>query len=360
MGALTVMVMAGGTGGHVFPALATAQRLSEAGAQVFWLGTRRGIEARLVPARGIPMEWIPVEGLRGSEIARLVKAPFKLTLALYQVLRIVRRRHPAVALGMGGFASGPGGLMARLMGVPLVVHEQNRVPGLTNRWLARLATRVFEAFPGSFPAVRAAVACGNPVRREIADLPVPRERFQGRERNLRLLVLGGSQGARALNENLPRALSRLADPASIEVLHQAGGSDAELTQAAYRELGLEARVSGFIEDMAEAYGWADLVIARAGALTLSELAAAGVGSILVPYPHAVDDHQTKNASWLTGCGAARLLPQSDLDADSLALVLNELLMNRELLLSMAEAARSVALTEADRIVAAACLEVARP
>ncbi len=359
MGALTVMVMAGGTGGHVFPALATAQCLREAGAEVFWLGTRRGIEARLVPEREIAMEWIRVEGLRGSGLGRLLKAPFKLALALVQAMRVIRRRRPSVALGMGGFASGPGGLMARLMGVPLIVHEQNRVPGMTNQWLARMATRVFEAFPGSFPMQRRARACGNPVRREIAQLSPPQQRFAGRGEALRLLVLGGSQGARALNESLPAALARMPEVMRVLVRHQTGTADLQHTQAAYRRYGVEARVSAFIEDMAEAYAWADLVVARAGALTLSELAAVGLGSVLVPYPHAVDDHQTKNASWLIEACAARLLPQSELNADSLATMLEDLLKDRESLLEMAMAARAIALVEADRIVAAACLEVAR-
>ncbi len=359
MGELSVMVMAGGTGGHVFPALAVAQRLREAGAEVFWLGTRHGIESRLVPERGIAMECIPVEGLRGSGLARLLKAPFKLGIALFQVMRIIRQRRPAVALGMGGFVSGPGGVVARLMGVPLVVHEQNRVPGLTNQWLAPIAVRVFEAFPGSFPERRKACACGNPVRSEISGLPMPQQRFEGRDAALRLLVLGGSQGARALNDTLPAALAGLPREIQLKVRHQAGAADLERTQQAYLKHAVEADVCAFIKDMAEAYAWADLVIARAGALTLSELAAAGLGCVLVPYPHAVDDHQTKNAAWLIAAGAARLLPQSELSAASLSSMLTDLMQNREALLKMAMSARAISLPDADRVVADACLEVAR-
>jgi UDP-N-acetylglucosamine--N-acetylmuramyl-(pentapeptide) pyrophosphoryl-undecaprenol N-acetylglucosamine transferase len=355
-----VMVMAGGTGGHVFPALAAAQRLRERGAEVFWLGSRKGLEARLVPEQGIAMEWIQVEGLRGSGLKRWLKAPLMLSLALLQAFRVIRRRRPAVALGMGGFAAGPGGLMARLLGVPLVVHEQNKVPGLTNQWLARIATRVFEAFPGSFPPQRHARACGNPVRREIAALAPPAERFAGRSGALRLLVLGGSLGARVLNETVPGALALLEPGIRPRVRHQAGSRTLEAARSAYREAGVEAQVTPFIEEMAEAYGWADLVIGRAGALTLSELAAAGVGALLVPYPHAVDDHQTKNAAWLTEAGAAVLLPQSQLSPQRLAALLQPFAEERGKALALAEAARSRAMTEAAETVAGACLEVAKP
>ena len=354
-----VMIMAGGTGGHVFPALAVARRIRELGAEVFWLGTRKGLEARLVPEYGFAMEWIPVEGLRGSGVARLLKAPFKLSLALFLALRIVRRRRPSVALGMGGFAAGPGGLMARLLGVPLVVHEQNKVPGLTNQWLARMAVQVFEAFPGSFALERAARACGNPVRREIAQLPPPAERFARRSGPLRILVLGGSQGAQVLNETVPAALARMQGSSRPRVRHQAGARSQERAQAVYGEQGVEAEVVPFIADMAEAYGWADLVIGRAGALTLSELAAAGVGAVLVPFPHAVDDHQTKNAGWLVDAGAAVLLPQPELSPERLVTILQPFAAQRHRALVLAEAARGLAMTEAAETVARGCLEVAK-
>jgi len=350
-----VMVMAGGTGGHVFPALAVAERLRESGREVFWLGTPRGLEARLVPQQGIPLERLSVEGLRGTGPKRWLLAPLQLTLALMQAFRVIRRRRPGVALGMGGFAAGPGGLMAWLLGVPLVVHEQNRLPGLTNRWLARLAVRVFEAFPGSFPAHRRAQACGNPVRREIVALAAPEVRWAGRSGPLRLLVLGGSQGARVLNETLPTALALLPVETRPQVRHQAGALTLEAAQAAYRACGVAAEVTPFIQDMAAAYAWADLVVARAGALTLSELAAAGLGALLVPFPYAVDDHQTHNAAWLVEAGAARLLPQAQLTAERLAAELQPFVEDRRRALTLAEAARAQAETAAAETVARACL-----
>ena len=359
MGA-TVAVMAGGTGGHVFPALAVAELLRERGAEVFWIGTRRGMESRLVPEHGLPIEYIQIEGLRGKGIAQVLSGPFKLMGALAEARAILRRRRPGTVLGMGGFASGPGGLAARLLGIPLVIHEQNSVPGLTNQWLARIAARVFEAFPGSFPSSRGAVATGNPVRRAIADLPAPAERFAGRDGPRRLLVVGGSLGAKALNETLPAALALLPADARPVVRHQAGERTLELARAAYAEAGVEAEVTAFIGDMAEAYGWADLVVCRAGALTVSELAAAGVGAILVPYPHAVDDHQVGNAHYLSDAGAARLVIQKDLTAEGLAEQLGTLLTDRDALLAMAEAARGRAQLAASERVAAACLELARP
>jgi UDP-N-acetylglucosamine--N-acetylmuramyl-(pentapeptide) pyrophosphoryl-undecaprenol N-acetylglucosamine transferase len=352
-----VMVMAGGTGGHVFPALAVAVRLRAAGREVFWLGTPQGLEARLVPQQGIPLERLSVEGLRGTGLRRWLAAPLRLGRALVQAFRVIRRRRPEVALGMGGFAAGPGGLMAWLLGVPLVVHEQNKIPGMTNRWLARLAVRVFEAFPGSFPASRGAQACGNPVRQEIVDLPAPRARWAARSGPLRLLVLGGSQGARALNELVPAALARLSLESRPQVRHQAGMLTLEAAQAAYRDCGVAAEVTAFIPDMAAAYGWADLVVARAGALTLSELAAAGLGALLVPFPHAVDDHQTHNAAWLVEAGAARLLPQARLTVERLVSELRPFLEDRGRALALAEAARTQAKTAAAETLARVCLEL---
>jgi UDP-N-acetylglucosamine--N-acetylmuramyl-(pentapeptide) pyrophosphoryl-undecaprenol N-acetylglucosamine transferase len=351
--------MAGGTGGHVFPALAVAEVLRGRGAEVFWIGTRRGMEARLVPAHGFPIEWIEIEGLRGKGLGRIITAPWRLLVALRQAAAVLRRRRPAVVLGMGGFASGPGGAMARALGLPLMIHEQNRVPGLTNQWLSRIARRVFEAFPGSFPANRGAQASGNPVRAAIAALPAPAERMAGREGPRRLLVLGGSLGAKVLNETVAPAVAALAPGERPVVRHQAGELTLETARAAYASAGVEAEVTPFIEDMASAYAWADLVVCRAGALTVSELAAAGVGAVLVPYPHAVDDHQTGNARFLSEAGAARLMPQDELTPTSLAQVLSELLGDRAKLLEMAEAARSRAQTDAAERIADACLELAR-
>jgi UDP-N-acetylglucosamine--N-acetylmuramyl-(pentapeptide) pyrophosphoryl-undecaprenol N-acetylglucosamine transferase len=352
--------MAGGTGGHVFPALAVAERLRSDGIDVFWIGTRRGMEARLVPQRGFAIEWIGIEGLRGKGLATLALAPFRLAAALWQAGKILRRRRPAAVLGMGGFASGPGGLMARVLGLPLVIHEQNRVPGLTNQWLARIAARVFEAFPGSFPPERGAVACGNPVRAEIAALPPPQERLGGRLGGpgpRHLLVLGGSLGALALNETVPAALAQIPSASRPQVRHQAGERTLAEAEQAYARSEVTAEVTPFIADMAEAYGWADLVVCRAGALTVSELAAVGLPAILVPYPHAVDDHQTGNARFLSEAGAAQLIPQPELTPDKLAGHLSALLGNPALLLAMAQAARAKAQPDAAGRVAAACREV---
>jgi UDP-N-acetylglucosamine--N-acetylmuramyl-(pentapeptide) pyrophosphoryl-undecaprenol N-acetylglucosamine transferase len=359
MGA-SVAVMAGGTGGHVFPALAVASLLRDQGMEVFWIGTRKGMEARLVPAQGIPMEWLTIEGLRGKSARALLTAPWRLLVALREAHGILRRRRPSVVLGMGGFASGPGGLMARLLRLPLVIQEQNRVPGLTNRWLARIADRVFEAFPGSFPRSRRAVVCGNPVRAEIAAIPAPAERMAARSGPRRLLVLGGSLGARVLNETVPNAVATLPEELRPEILHQAGELTVETARTAYREAEVNARVTPFIDDMATAYAWADLAVCRAGALTVSELAAAGVASVLVPYPHAVDDHQTGNARYLADAGAAYLLPQSQLSARALGALLAGLLEAPARLVAMAQAARSLARVQAATQIAAACWEVGRP
>ncbi|AFL74266.1 undecaprenyldiphospho-muramoylpentapeptide beta-N-acetylglucosaminyltransferase [Thiocystis violascens] len=352
-------VMAGGTGGHVFPALAVAECLRASGAEVFWIGTRQGMESRLVPEHGFEIEWIRIEGLRGKGLGQRLRAPFRLAGALWQARAILRRRRPSLVLGMGGFASGPGGLAARAMGLPLVIHEQNFVPGMTNQWLARVATAVFEAFPGSFPHGRGAVAVGNPVRQAILGMPPPRERLSERSGALHLLVLGGSLGARVLNETLPAALAAMPADARPEVRHQAGELTLETARNAYRLAGVEAEVMSFIRDMAEAYAWADLVVCRAGALTVSELAAAGVASVLVPYPFAVDDHQTGNARYLADAGAARLVIQRDLDQGGLTTLLTELLGDRARLLAMAERARGLAQSDAAARIAADCLALAR-
>lgn len=359
-----IAVMAGGTGGHVFPALAVAERLRAQGMRVFWIGTRQGMESRLVPEHGIEMEWIHIEGVRGKGLRQRLAAPFKLAGALWQAAAILRRRRPTVVLGMGGFVSGPGGLAARAAGLPLVIHEQNFVPGMTNQWLARIANRVFEAFPSSFPAARGARVSGNPVRQSIIDLPPPRERLARRQSEgvaepPHLLVLGGSLGAQVLNEMVPAALALLPPERRPRVRHQAGERTLETACAAYAAAGVEAEVGPFIQDMAEAYGWADLVVCRAGALTVSELAAAGVASILVPYPHAVDDHQVGNARYLSEAGAARLVIQSDLDVAGLSAMLGALLADRESLLTMGEAARRRAQPDATARIADACWEVAR-
>jgi UDP-N-acetylglucosamine--N-acetylmuramyl-(pentapeptide) pyrophosphoryl-undecaprenol N-acetylglucosamine transferase len=362
-----ILIMAAGTGGHVFPGLALARELIQRGHSLSWLGTPNGMENRLVPSTGIELDAITIKGLRGNGLLRWLAAPLSLARALWQAAAVLRRRRPDLVIGMGGFVSGPGGLMARLLGIPLVIHEQNAVPGLANRLLARIAKRVLQAFPDSF-AARSAFGSlsgaklhtvGNPVRREIAQLAAPEQRYGLRQGPARLLIIGGSLGAKALNEQAPLALAGLAlSPTSpLEVRHQTGRGLAEATAAAYRGLGIAAQVSEFIEDMAEAYAWCDLILCRAGALTVSELAAAGVPAILVPYPHAVDDHQTRNAAYLADAGAARLLPQEQMTPASLSLLLNELLSNRALLLQMAQQARARAMTDATERVADICEEV---
>jgi UDP-N-acetylglucosamine--N-acetylmuramyl-(pentapeptide) pyrophosphoryl-undecaprenol N-acetylglucosamine transferase len=353
------MVMAGGTGGHVFPALATARVLRRRGFDIVWLGTRRGIESRLVPAEGIPVEWLSVSGLRGKGVLTLLAAPFRLLLALGQAWRAVRRHRPGVVLGAGGFASGPGGIAAWLLRRPLVVHEQNAVAGLTNRVLARFATRVLEGFPGSFGERVQAERVGNPVRPEIVAVAPPERRYAGREGRVRLLVFGGSQGAARLNAVLPAALGELPESLRPEVLHQTGRSGLEETQQAYRSRGIEADVRPFIDDMASAYGWADLAVCRSGALTVAELAAAGVPAVLVPFPAAVDDHQTRNAAFAVRAGAAKLMPEGDLTPLTLAALLRTLLeAGRPLLEQMARAARSTAIADADERLADACVQAA--
>jgi UDP-N-acetylglucosamine--N-acetylmuramyl-(pentapeptide) pyrophosphoryl-undecaprenol N-acetylglucosamine transferase len=352
-----VMIMAGGTGGHVFPALAVAVELRSRGLEVMWLGSAGGFEERVVPDAGFCMETISIRGLRGNGLVRWLKAPFMLLLAMWQALDVLRRCRPGVVLGMGGFVTGPGGVMARLMGIPLVIHEQNAVPGMTNRLLSRIASRVLESFPGSFGANKNVVLVGNPVRAEIWQLPDPARRMESRRDAVRLLILGGSQGAQALNRVVPEAMNLVDFSTRVEIRHQAGAGKDEATAAAYQASGVEAAVVPFIANMAEAYAWADLVICRSGALTVSELAASGVGSVLVPYPHAVDDHQTLNASYLADPGAAILQPQSELDPEALAVTLKQLLNDRDRLLQMAQTARSLAKPMATMDVADICEEI---
>lgn len=354
-----VMVMAGGTGGHVFPALAVAEELRRRGCELSWLGAPDSFEARTVPQRGIPLDSIGVVRLRGQGAGALLAAPVRLLRALWQAARVLRRRRPQVVLGMGGFVSGPGGLVSRLLGIPLVIHEQNAIAGLTNSWLSRIASRVVEAFPGTFPASRHAVAVGNPVRPEISDIAEPSLRLLGHEGPVRLLVLGGSLGAKALNELLPQAVALLEPMERPQIRHQAGRERAEEAAQNYLRLGVEAEVTEFVEDMAAAYTWADLVVCRAGALTCSELMNVGLAAVLIPFPFAVDDHQTVNARFLVQAGAAELAQQRDLDPAGLAGLLRRLLGDRDLLLRMARQGRQLARPDATSRVADLCLEVAR-
>lgn len=353
--AANVLIMAGGTGGHVFPALACAQEFQARGYQVHWLGTPRGIENELVPAAGLPLHLIEVSGLRGKGLAALLKAPFQLLRSLGQARRLMRELRPVCVLGLGGYVTGPGGLAAKLAGVPLIIHEQNAVAGTANRSLVPFARRVCEAFPDTFARSEKRRTTGNPVRPELF-LETPRTTLTGRRP--RLLVLGGSLGAEPLNKLLPAALAQLPTDLRPEVLHQAGRQHDEITRTRYAEVGVKADVVPFIKDMAQAYAWADMVICRAGALTVCELAAVGLPSFLVPLPHAIDDHQTRNAEYLAKEGAAVLLPQARTDAAALAAQLSEVMMQPEKLVTMGVAARRLARPDATRQVVDVCLEVA--
>lgn len=354
MAVKSVVVMAGGTGGHVFPALAVARELQARGVRIHWLGTAAGIEADVVPRNGLPITFLDVSGVRGQGLKRLLLAPFKIMAATLAAMRVMRTVEADCVIGLGGYVTGPGGIAARLLGKPLIIHEQNAVAGFTNRMLSTIATRVLQAFPGAFPDGGKVSTTGNPVRADICGIDSPEARFAGRSGPLRLLVLGGSQGAVALNALVPQALAGLAPDQRPEVRHQTGKKSVEATRGNYAAAGVEAEVLPFIDDMAAAYGWADLVICRSGALTVGELAAAGVASILVPYPFAVDDHQTANARYLSDAGAARLCPQKELTPEGLATELRAL-WNRGVLLDMAVKARRLALTEATATVAGFCL-----
>lgn len=353
-----ILVMAGGTGGHVYPALAVARVLQRRSQTVVWLGTERGLEGRVVPAAGISTEWITVQGLRGKGALALVAAPFQLLRALLQSLEVMARHRPAAVLGMGGFVSGPGGLAAWLTRRPLVIHEQNAIAGLTNRLLARLARVVLQAFPGSFSPRVNAETVGNPVREDIAGLDEPGTRFAARNGPLHLLVLGGSQGALALNELLPAAVSELPRELRPLIRHQAGERTIATARDNYARLGISADVQPFIEDMAAAYGWADLVVCRAGALTVAELSAAGVPAIFVPFPAAVDDHQTANARSMADADAAVIVQERNLTAPALADLLLQWLSSRDVLRERAVKARSLAHPQALDRIADVCLELA--
>nr|VFK09215.1 MAG: UDP-N-acetylglucosamine-N-acetylmuramylpentapeptide N-acetylglucosamine transferase [Candidatus Kentron sp. LPFa] len=357
-----VLLIAGGTGGHVFPGLAIAEQLRAYGMQVSWLGTRRGLEARLAPKAGFAIYFVHIRGLRGKGIGRKILAPFLILVAFLESLWTILRVRPHVVLGMGGFVSGPGGVAAWLLRRRLLIHEQNAVPGMTNRLLASLATGVMEAFPGSFEGVRGACLrrqvqhTGNPVRHDIALLSPPIERLQRQDGILRVLVLGGSQGAEVLNKVVPEAIATLVDHAtSIMVRHQTGPRQLARTRASYKELCVAVELVPFIEDMAGAYEWADLVVSRAGAMTIAELTVAGVASILVPYPFAVDDHQLENARFLADAGAAVLVPQLELTAEGLGRLFTEFHAARPRLVAMAKAARDLAITDAAQRVAIRCM-----
>jgi len=353
-----ILVMAGGTGGHVYPALAVARALQASSRDVVWLGTHRGLESRVVPAAGIDIEWISVKGLRRKGVLALLIAPLQIGWALLQSLGVILRRRPAAVLGMGGFVSGPGGVAAWLTRRPLVIHEQNAAAGLTNRLLARLARVVLQAFPGSFNSSVNAETVGNPVREDISAIAAPAERYSKRQGPLRLLVLGGSQGALALNRTVPAALAQIAVELRPVVRHQCGERTIDTARVAYAGSAIDVELLPYIEDMAEAYAWADLVVCRAGALTIAELCAVGLPALFVPYPAAVDDHQTANAAPMTRAGAAAIIQESELTPELLAELLREWLQSRETLLLRAEKARTLASPNALHRITELCLQQA--
>lgn len=349
----TLLVMAGGTGGHVFPGLAVARALRDEGWRVVWLGNRTGMEATLVPKYDIPMEYIQFGGLRGKGLITKLLLPLNLLRAFWQSIGAMRRVKPDVVLGMGGYITFPAGMMASLLGRPLVLHEQNSIAGLANKVLARVADRVLCAFPDALPDSE---WTGNPVRAELATLPAPESRYDQRTGPLRVLVVGGSLGAAALNDVVPKALALLPEATRPAVKHQAGAKQIDQLRANYAAAGVAGETVPFIDDMAAAYADADLVICRAGAMTVSEVAAAGVAALFVPFPHAVDDHQTTNAKFLSKQGAALLVQQKELNAEGLAQLIAGL--SREQLKDMARAARGLAKPEATRRVAEICRQMA--
>ncbi len=360
------MIMAGGTGGHVYPALAVAESLREQGWRVCWLGTREGMEARIAGERGFEMAWIKFAGVRGKGVLRMALLPVQLLAAFWQAIGAIRRIRPNVAIGLGGYVAFPGGMMASLLGKPLVIHEQNSIAGLTNRVLACLADRVLLGLPGAFKqGMDKPLPCGkvdaewvgNPVLPGIAGIAAPAERFAGREGPLRLLVIGGSLGAKALNQLVPDALARMHPEARPAVRHQAGARNIDELRGNYAAAGVEAECLAYIEDMAEAYAWADVVICRAGASTMAELSAAGVPAGMVPFPYAVDDHQTVNARFLADAGAGWLLPQDKLDPEQLATWIASL--SRAELLARAEKARTLGKPDETARMVAIVKEIAR-
>ncbi len=350
-----VLIMAGGTGGHVFPALAVAMLLRERGVAVVWLGVPGSMESRLVPANGFPIEWVRVAGIRGKGVKAWLLAPLHITQAVAQAVGVLRRVQPRSVLGAGGYVSGPGGIAAWLLRIPLLIHEQNAVAGLTNRWLARLASQVLEAFPGSFPPKIHARAIGNPVRADIAAVAPPPLRFAAPQHKSRLLVFGGSQGALRLNSVVPKAVSRIAAENRPHIRHQTGERGLAAARAAYAEARIEADVIPFIDDMAAAYAWADLAVCRAGAMTVAELQAAGLGAIFVPLAAATDDHQTKNAEAMVKHGAAQIIQERDLTPERLGEAIELLIGDRPRLLKMAEAARSSRIIDAAAQLADLCV-----
>ena len=355
-----IVIMAGGTGGHVFPALAVAEYLRRDGESIVWLGTRAGIESRVVPAANFAIEWLNVQGLRGKGALALLLSPFRLLHACWQAYRALSNLRPRAVLGMGGFVSGPGGLMAWLLRIPLILHEQNSVTGLTNKLLSRIAAKVYFAFPQAAAKVAGSECIGNPVREELFQLEAPQQRLSKRiEHDMNVLIIGGSLGAASLNRVLPEAIAGIEQASRPKIKHQCGKRHLQTCKQNYEDAGVDAEIVDFIEDMAGVYAWADLVICRAGALTISELTAVGIGSILIPYPYAVDDHQYHNARFLVENGAAKIVLDEDLSADNLAEMIKSFQSDRNMLISMAVKARELASIDATERLAKGILERAK-
>lgn len=333
-----VLIMAGGTGGHVFPGLAAADYFREQGVEVHWLGTGRGLESRVVPAKNIPLHLVDIGGVRGKGKLTLLKAPFRIIKAIRQSVGVIRQVNPDVVIGMGGFVSGPGGVAAWLSRKPLVIHEQNARAGMTNRILARFAKKVLQGFPGAFPENKKVLTIGNPVRADIESVQAPDQRLPQDRKPYRLLVLGGSLGAKAINELVPKTLATINPADRPEIFHQTGESNFAETKKIYETMGISAKVVPFVEDMAQAYSWADIVICRAGALTVAELCAVGLGAVFVPFPHAVDDHQTENARFMVAKDAALCVQQKDLTQSLLTDIVEKFALAPEKRLAMAKAA----------------------
>ena len=355
----SVLIMAGGTGGHVYPGLAVAQALQKSGIEVVWLGTEKGLEARVVPAAGIDLEFINISGIKGRGLLQWLLMPFRVTRALLQTMKILQRRRPGAVLSMGGFVAGPGGVMAWLLRYPLLIHEQNAVPGLTNRILSFFARRILTGFPGVFSRFPKSIHVGNPVREAIRNMPAPEERLLSHQGALRILVVGGSLGARRINQVVADVVNLWREESMPEIWHQCGERLLEETRERYgKRIGSDKlRLDPFIENMDEAYSWADVVICRAGAMTVAELACAGTASILIPFPYATDDHQTANAGYLADRGAALLIPEQQLRVQRLQEVLHDLDQNRDVIAAMSIKARTCATPDATETVTEICREV---
>ncbi len=352
-----LMVMAGGTGGHIYPALAIAKELQKKGVSIVWLGTREGLEARVIPEQGFDIEWIDIKGVRGTGLVRWLKLPLQLSKAVLQAMAIFKRRQPDALLSMGGFVAGPGGIAGKLKRIPLILHEANAIVGLTNKVLAHIATKVMCAFPNTKGLVNDAEVVGNPVRDDIIALHQPNQRLSQNEARLRLLIVGGSQGALSLNQALPKAVSLLDNSIRPQIRHQTGRGRAETVIQDYKDNSLEVDVREYLDDIADSYAWADLIICRAGAMTVAEITSAGLPALIVPYPHSAGDHQVFNAEYLVENGAADLLLHQDLTSESLAVKLSALLTDRERLTQMAANTLALAKTDATKKAVRVCEKV---